>query len=163
MDPFVYSTAGKVELAVLVLPLVNCSDCLHHIPVFGNISVLNAEQVIEGSGLACKCTFTYCQHEVTMAKHCVNLKVFHLDSLFCHGSKCCAETVKTIGDGGVVLDILVAVEIFGQLIGVLSHEHVLHKATHNSFILSCLVNVGELGRAVKGGATAGIGFAVIGA
>lgn len=49
---------GEVVLAVLVLPFAFRGDGLHHVPMLGNLAVLNAEEVVVGGGLSGKGTFT---------------------------------------------------------------------------------------------------------
>lgn len=48
----------EVVLAILVLPLALGGDGLHHIPMLGNLAVLDAEEVVIGGGLSSKGTFT---------------------------------------------------------------------------------------------------------
>ena len=42
--------------AVLVLPLVFRGDGFHHVPMLGNLAILNAEEVVIGGGLSGKGT-----------------------------------------------------------------------------------------------------------
>ena len=74
--------------------------------------------------------------------------------LILHSRKRSTESGKTVSDGDIVLDVLVAVVIGGQLFGMLSAKHVAHKSGNNTaslffidiFLLKRTVDLSVTGR-----------------
>ena len=119
----------KVELAVLVFPLAFGGDGLHHVPMLGDFAVLDAEEVVVAGGLVGELAFAYGEDEVAAAEDFVDGEVFHLDALLGHGGEGGSEAVKSVGDGGVVLDVIVAVKV--ALINL--HPHVSEMQKYSRF------------------------------
>ena len=101
----------EAELAVLVLMLVCGQHGLYDIPVLGDLATLYAEEVVEGHGLAGEAPFTYGEYEVTLTEDLVHTAVDHRYPLLGHSLEGSSQPREAIGDGGIVLDVLVSLFI----------------------------------------------------
>ena len=79
------------ELAVVILPCRLICNCFHHVPVLGDLSVLDSPQVVIRSGDSAKCAFAYTKNEIALSKYHVNSVIDHADTLLCHSLKCGSE------------------------------------------------------------------------
>ena len=146
------------EFAVLVLPVCARRDGLNHIPVFGNLAILDAEEVVEGRVLAAEMSFAHRQHEVALTENAVDTVVLHDDPLLGEGLKRRAETGEPIGDLRVVLDVIIAIEVACEFFHPTVHEYVLYKRSYERLVDVCLVQIHSLGRAINHGVAARVWF-----
>ena len=96
--------------------------------MLGNLTVLHAEKVVESHVAVAELAFAHREDEVALAKDFVVLIVDHLKASCGHIGKCLSESVQTIGNAGVVLNIVVAVVIGREGVHILAHQDIVHKA-----------------------------------
>jgi len=95
--------------------------------MFGYFAIGNTEKIVVRGGLTCEGTFADSEHKVAAAEDLVNRKVLHFDTLFGHGGEGGTEAVEAVGYRDVVLDVVVAIVVAGQLFGRLAHQYVLYE------------------------------------
>lgn len=125
--------------------------------MLGNLAILDTEEVKVGTVHAAQGAFAYGEDEIAFAKHLVESIVLHLNALLRHGRKRCTKAVQAIGNAGVVLDVVVAVEVGGELLRMLAHQDILHEILGQSLVLGSLVDVLDFGGAVQHGVTGRVG------
>ena len=125
--------------------------------MLGNLAILDAEEVIVGGVYAAQVAFAHGENEVALAQHLVERIVLHLDALLRHGCKRSAKTVQTIGDAGIVLGVVVAVEVGGELLRMSAHQDILYEVLSQGLVLGRFVEVFDFGGAVQHGVTGRIG------
>src|SRR5699024_7005679 len=113
-------TVGLSELAVVVLPGGRVGDGLHHVPVLGDLAVLHPPQVVVAGRCAAVGALAHRQDVVSLGQHHVGLVVNHLDALLGQGGQGGVQAGYAVGDGGVVLEIGVAVKVIGRLVRVVA-------------------------------------------
>jgi len=100
------------------------------VPKLCDFSVFDAEQVIERGGPDGKAAFAGDQDEVAFTEHLVNALVLHGDALHCHGLRRSAKSGQPISNLRLVLDVLAAVTVAGQLTHVSIDRDVVHELAH---------------------------------
>ena len=120
-----------LKLAVLILPGFLCGQSLHYVPMLRNLTILDTEEIIVGGRYAAECSLADSQTVVAIGQNIVRLMVDHLNPLFGKGGQCSAKTGKTVSNAGVVLDIIVTVEVVGQLAGILTAKHVTNECSND--------------------------------
>lgn len=126
------------ELAVLVRLGSLVRDGLHHVPVLGDLAVLHAPQVIVAGRSAAEGALGHRQHKVALCQHHMSFGVDHFDPLFGQCLQRRAQTVQTIGNTGVVLNIRAVIDV--PDVNIL----VFLRATHSRRIF-----VQQLGRGLR--------------
>ena len=94
-----------LELSVCIFPFRLRRDGFHGVPVFGNLVILDAEQVKKRGMLAPELAFTDHQHEVPFSQHLVDPLILHRDLLFCHRFQRKAQAGQLVADLRIVLNI----------------------------------------------------------
>ena len=95
--------------------------------MLSDLAVFYTEQIIVGCGSAAKGSLGYRKTVIFVRKHHIGLVVDHLDALLRESRESLAQARETVGDSGIVLDILIAVEIIGGVVGILSAENIAYK------------------------------------
>ena len=93
--------------------LAVCGDSLDVVPMLNNLSVLKAENVIEGNMLAGRRTelaFADTENLVALGQSEVQLVIYHYHVILSHPLESGAQPVNAIGNGRIVLDVAVAVD-----------------------------------------------------
>ena len=88
------------------------------VPMLNNLSVLKAENVIEGNMLAGRRTelaFADAEDLVTLGKCEVQFVIYHYHVILSHPLESGAQPVKAIGNGRIVLDVAVAIKVTSRL------------------------------------------------
>ena len=143
-----------LEFAILVRPSLLSSKSLHNVPMLSDKAVFNTEEIVIGGGHAAEGAFAAGKSIIAVGKNHMRLVVDHRDALFSHSRKRSSESGKTVSNGDIVLDVLVAVVIGGQLFGMLSAKHVAYESGNDTaglflidvFLLKRTVDLGVTGR-----------------
>ena len=125
--------------------------------MLGNLIVFHPPQVIVAGGFPAVGALTHRQDEITLGQDHVGLVIDHLDPLLGQGGQSLVQAGDAVGEGGVVLDIGVPVEVVGGLVGVVALHHIVEEVLHQGAVGLGLVQVGDLGGAVDLGVAGGVG------
>src|SRR5271155_3739349 len=130
-----------LELTVAIFPLIARWNRFERIPVLGDATLFNAEEVINASGYATKRSLGDDEDEVTLAKYLVHAFVY--DRLTFGGKSLQArkQPRDCIGHPGVVLNVLGSVEVPREGLPT-PCEKVLHIALHERIIGLRLIQIG---------------------
>lgn len=129
--------------------------------MFCDFTILYTEKVVVGGGLSCKCTFANDENEVSATEYLVNGVILHFDALFCHCCKSSSKAIKIVSDSGIVLNIIVTIEVFGQAVRVFTLQYVANKVFYELLIGIRFIEIGNLCRSIKRRATRRVLSAVI--
>lgn len=146
----------EIKFAVLIFPLGGGKQRFDDVPMLGNLTVFYSEKIVESNFLAGETPFANHEDKVSLSKHLVNADVGHCDIVLGHCLQRCTQSGESVGDRGVVLDIVVAVKIRSEFFGCLSHENVSNELLNEGFVCGCLVEVFHVLRSVDHRVSAGI-------
>ena len=105
-----------------------------------------------------KRTLAYGEHEITLAENDMVGVIHHRHACLCHRLQSGSKSIQTVCNLRVVLNVVIAVEIVGQVLRVLAHQHVVYEAAYKFFVRLGLVQVSDLGRTVNQRVSARISF-----
>lgn len=104
-------------------------DRRNDVPVFGDLSVLDAPEIIKAGGRICTdrahIAFGHGEHKVALREHHVRLVVAHLLSRFGELAERFRQGGHAVGNARIVLDIIVSVKVARHIAEIVAHHHVL--------------------------------------
>ena len=106
-----------VVVAAVVRPSALVRDGFHDVPMLSDLSVGHAPQVVVAGGGAAEGSFGDGKHHVALGKDHVDLVVDHGYALLGHSGQGRPQAREAVRDGGVVLDVGVAIEVLGVFSG----------------------------------------------
>src|SRR5271168_982116 len=130
-----------LELTVAIFPLIARWNRFERIPVLGDPTLFNAEQVINAGGYATKRSLGNDEDEVTFAKYLVHAFVYDRLTFGGKSLQTRNQPRDCIGDPRVVLDVLGSVEVPREGLPT-ACEKVIHVALHERLICIGLVQIG---------------------
>src|SRR5208282_4038459 len=146
-----------LELTVAIFPLIARWNLLERIPVLGDFTLFDAEEVINGSGHATKRGFGNDQDEITFTKYQMHALVDDRLPLDGKSLQSRNQARDGVGDPGIVLNVFDSVEVAGKGLAT-ACEKVVHVALHEGLIRISLVQIGGNCRSVDHGVSAGAAF-----
>lgn len=96
--------------------------------MLGDLAACDAEQIVKSARLAGEVALAHREHEIAFSEHLVDAVVFHRDALLGHGLQRSTEPRQAIGDLRVVLRVVVAVVITGELFQAAVYQNVVDDA-----------------------------------
>lgn len=105
-----------LELAICVFPFGARRDRFDRVPVFGNLAILNTEEIVKRARLPCELTLAGNQHEIPFTQHLMDLVLLHGDPGLGHCLERGTQAGQAVGNLRVVLVVVVAIVVAGQAI-----------------------------------------------
>ena len=127
-------------------------------PMLGNLPILYPKKIIVRGWLSRKRTLTHHQDKIAFPDHPVDDVIFHYDPLLCHDFQRCTQSRKTVINVRVMLNILITIEIGGELFGMQPDQDILHKILDQVFVFTGFMLIRYLRLPIKHGMTTRIAW-----
>ena len=141
-----------LKLTVGILPLVFGQQGFNNVPMLGDLTVLNTEQVVESDLFAGKAAFGLSQDKVALAKDQVDIPYFHGQAGSGHFRHCLFKAGQTIANTRIVLDEFFSTYVFGNFVMLMTQQDLIIKGLDEGFVSGCLLKAagrcGTVGHAV---------------